>query len=386
MTHCTDRSRFAALATAALLFAAPIARADEALPSKEVGLELSGLSQNDLVVLQTPRAQSSYPDSFDFAAANLLTLNVRNAKSSAAKIEGSFDLWLLSGVYADAYRRADSSAGLPLPGMSALFHIDISKLYASLYLRYADLSVGRQIISLGRGLVFSPIDVFSSINLSDLTFRRHGSDIVRLRLPFGALSGADFIATVASRARGETVAAKAYANFAGWDAAAVGIYKEKAREAIAGLTFKGDLIAGLYGELVEHWIADSTPFFRGMAGADYSINNTWFFAAEYLFNEKRADPSALTQLAAGELGMPYTGRQYLFGSVRYAVSELMWVSLSGIGALEEKAGFLTGQWYYNVLQNADFSVFVRYIRGNLLPVGNAATPDLEYGLRLEVAF
>jgi hypothetical protein len=96
--------------------------------------------------------------------------------------------------------------------------------------------------------------------------------------------------------------------------------------------------------------------------------------------------TAQTPLAAGELDMPYTGRQYLFASVRYAVNELLWFSLSGIGALEEKAGFLTAQCGDNVLQNADVTFFARYLRGDLLPVMKTVSPEFEYGVRATVAF
>jgi len=116
-----------------------------------------------------------------------LTLNLQNANAKSAKIEGSVDFWLLTGAYADAYRRIDSTSSLILPGLSSVFIADVRKLYASLFLPFADVSIGRQIISFGQGMVFSPIDVFSSVNILDLTLRRSGSDVARVRVPFGDL-------------------------------------------------------------------------------------------------------------------------------------------------------------------------------------------------------
>jgi len=99
----------------------------------ESGLIVFGESRNDLVGLESFDKSKPASEQTDLAGANLLTLNLQNANAKSAKIEGSVDFWLLTGAYADAYRRIDSTSSLILPGLSSVFIADVRKLYASLF-------------------------------------------------------------------------------------------------------------------------------------------------------------------------------------------------------------------------------------------------------------
>jgi len=344
------------------------------------GLVLSGELKNEDIITQD--IDTVFHDQFDFTGSNILTLNFRNRDDERVKVEGSTDITLLYGQYADRL-------SFPAPVFSAQlgassFLVDIRKLYGSLFLPFADFSIGRQIVNFGQGLVFSPIDVFSSINVLDISFKRTGSDVVRIKVPFGSLAGADVIAKLSSRARGETGAAKLYANLYGWDFAAVGMYKGDMSEVITGFTFKGDAFIGLYGELVEHWLDEDNRYFRGMAGADYSIQNTWFFNLEYLYNQR--NPVKQSPLFINGTDLLFSRHHYLFGSVRYVFNELMWASLSALGDVEQRSGLFTAQYLYNVVQNADFSFYIRYIHGAFIPVPVLSIPDMQYGLIFRISF
>jgi hypothetical protein len=359
---------------------------------REAGLVVSGVSRNDLVCLETLDKNKTVADQLDFAGANLLTLDFKTAGTATAKIEGSVDLWLLSGIYADVFKAGDSSAALSVvQSNSSAFLLDIRKLYGSLYLPFADVSVGRQIISFGQGLVFSPVDVFSSVNILDLSLRRRGSDVARVRVPFGPLSGIDAIAKIASRKQGTSAAIKGYGHWGSFDLAGVGMYQstQKAHgEFIAGVTFKGDLVAGVYGELVEHFRHGGNRSFVGMLGADYSMRNTWYVTAEYLYNE-RADTGRTNEPASFSIvqtSIPMVHHHYGFVTARYKISDIMNVSASAIADLSAKSGILTAQYFYNILQNANTILYVQYFPGSAngllpLPIG-----ELAYGLRVEMAF
>jgi hypothetical protein len=328
-------------------------------------------------------------DQLDFGGANLLTLDFKNTRTTTAKIEGSFDLWLLSGVYADAFKAGDSSTALSvLQSSSSAFLLDIRKVYGSLYLPFADFSIGRQIISFGQGLVFSPIDVFSSVNILDLSLRRRGSDVARVRVPLGELAGFDAIAKIASRAQGTAAAIKGYGHVGSFDFAGVGMYQEKQNssgEFITGVTFKGDLVAGVYGELVEHWKQGGDRSFVGMLGADYSIQDAWYFTAEYLYNE-RADTGGAASFSIVQTSIPMIHHHYGFLTARYKISDIMNVSASAIADITAKSGIITVQYFYNILQNANLILYVQYYpraENGLLPI---PTGELTYGVRIEVVF
>jgi hypothetical protein len=353
----------------------------------EHGLVVSGFSQNDVDGLETFDKSKSLGSQFDVAGTNLLTLNAQNTASSHLKFDASADLWLLLGAYADAFRKADSPPGAAvLQSPSAALVLDIRKLYGALYLPFADFSLGRQIISFGEGLVFSPIDVFSSVNILDLSLRRRGSDVARVRVPLSDLSGVDAIVKISSRADGVAGAIKAYGHAGSFDMAGVGIYQGANREYITGLEFKGDLVAGVYGELVEHWRYGGYRSFIGMLGADYSIGDDWYFTAEYLYNERPQAASGPAQFSILQTNVTLSHNHYGFGMVRFKINDLMNVSLSAIADISAKSGVYTGQYSYNVLQNA---TIIAYVQGypasstGLVPVPYGV---VTYGLRVTVAF
>jgi hypothetical protein len=361
-----------------------------AQPQPEPAIILSGVSRNDIVAVEMLDKNKPAVDQVDFAGANLLTLDFKNAKTATAKIEGSFDLWLLSGVYADAFNRGDSSSALSiLQSSSSAFLLDIRKLYGSLFLPFADFSVGRQIISFGQGLVFSPIDVFSSVNILDLSLRRSGSDVARVRVPFGDLAGIDAIAKLTSREDGTAAAVKAYSHIGSFDLAGIGIYQSAQsaqNEVITGVTFKGDLVAGVYGELVEHWKQGGDRAFVGMLGADYSIENNWYFTAEYLYNEQPEQRTAPASFSIVQTSIPLLDHHYGFVSARYKINDIMNISASAIADITAKSGIVTVQYFYNILQNANTILYIQLYPASQTGLLPQPTGELTYGLRVEVAF
>ena len=95
------------------------------------------------------------------------------------------------------------------------------------------------------------------MNVLCLSLWRHGSDVARVRVPFGDIAGIDAIAKIASRKQGAAATIKGYSHFGSFDFAGVGTYQGSQDAAqdqfITSITFKGDLVAGVYGELVEHF-------------------------------------------------------------------------------------------------------------------------------------
>ncbi|MDD5675695.1 MAG: hypothetical protein PHC61_16115 [Chitinivibrionales bacterium] len=364
----------------AVCFAAP---SDTA---QQTGLTVSGLSQNDFILLQTLDQNKPLRDQFGCAGVNLLTLNVQTPKSTAVKIEASSDFYLISGGYAQAVGRSSSYTLVAQADSSAAFILDIRKLYAAVMFPWADFSLGRQIISFGEGMVFSPIDVFSSVNVLDLAFKRHGSDVARVRVPLGDVSGLDAVAKLAENPQTSATAIKAYSHAGSFDIAGIGIYQGEQNEAICGLTFKGDLVAGVYGELVEHLMFSGNHAFTGMAGADYSIQNTWYFTAEYLYNQQAQANTGQAQLSPLQTNILLVHHHYGFVNARFVINDLMNVSAGAIADISAGSGILTGQYFYNFLQNADAILYLQYYPAATdgllqLPVG-----IISYGTRLEVAF
>lgn len=346
--------------------------------AQESGLKVWGSLQNDISGVQT----FGNNDQFGYTGFGLLTFNIKNKNSTSVKVEGSADVTTLYGIYADVIRRQGSQMLFSNTGVPILF--DLRKLYAGFFLPFGDLFVGRQIINYGEGLVFSPVDVFSSINIFDLTFKRNGSDVVRFRVPFGTTSGAEFTGGITQNERKPVGVFKLYSTIKGFEISMIGIYRSQSDELMTGLAFKGDLIAGIYGEAAEHTGIDgSHRGFDGMLGADYSISDIWFFTAEYLYSEKGSGNGS--SLSYTLPSMQLQGKHNLFLSCRYAFNDISNISLSGIADLEKKNGFLTAQYSYDILQNANLVVYTRYFHTGNNSIKDSY-PDMQYGVRIEAFF
>ena len=311
---------------------------------------------------------------------NTFRFNFQNRNKRYAKIVGNFDLIIPFGYTADQFQDLiDASNTLSTPYYPLFVYgntpvlLDIRKLYVSVYLPFADISLGRQIINYGKGLVFSPIDVFSTVDVTNINFERHGSDVTAIKIPFSFLSGLDLITELPRKNHEYSTAVRGYFNTIGFDFALNTIYKHKAQELIAGLSFKGDAFFGVYGELVEHFANDfADKYFEGMLGLDYSIDNTYIFTTEYYYKNSNIQNE--------------WGKHNLFLSFQYVINDLMNVSTHVIGSdigQDNQMVIYMGQFFYNILQNVDLITYARYFSyKNDLDI----VPDLEYAVRVEVKF
>lgn len=345
-------------------------------PKDKSGLQLKGGMYSEFGILQT--YESDKKDEFKFTGKSVFSLGLKNNNRKYGKVEGLFDLILPYGTsileYYPEYSDTNNSNIIEIVsfGKNPLL-LDLRKLYVSLYLPFADISIGRQIINFGKGVVFSPVDAFSLVELQDLNLRKSGSDIFNAQIPLGNLSGVDLIVEMPFMDHGFSSALKIFTTVGSFDLGFLGIYKNANNnpnvedEILSGVTFKGDLEIGVYGEAALHTLLDDKSiFFEGMLGADYSINGKWIFALEYLYKQKGWQLSQW-------------GEHNIFGSIQFIINELSNISGSFIYNFEDKAALGTLQFYYNILQNVN-TIF--YVQGIDSDVGTY----LKYSVRAEVKF
>jgi len=358
---------------------------DGAPAAGQGGLDIGGSLLSDASVLQTvvESPAGAAPGGF-----SQLALNVVNRNRQSAKVEGTaiFSLWY--GAYAGTAAAQAAAAGLfaspPGPG-GAVATLEVRKLYLAIFTPVVDISMGRQIINFGVGTLFSPIDAFSVPLLSDLNYVRTGSDVVRLDAPFNDVSGVEAVSTVSGSFDSLTSALKLYTNVLDVDLAAVGIYRGARKEALAGLSFKGDLEVGLYGEAVEHFVySPQQTYFEGMLGADYSIEKTWFFTLEYSSHGNPLPPgSAAPADASTSL---FLNQHYLYAMIRWQFTELAGISASLILDISASVLLPTIQVTYNIAQNANVMMYGRYFGGDIRSGAPWPGPDFQWGVEAQVSF
>lgn len=355
---------------------------------QEKGLAVRGALRSDILFHHTIRTNSEgvYDHALNYAGMTTFFLVAENKRQARAKFEADIMVTLLYGEYADAVAEALGETSLSFG--DAPFFATIRKLYIRLSPSFADITFGRQIINFGKGMLFSPIDVFSSVDLTDLSFERTGSDILLAKFYFGATAGLDVVGKFTTDLADMTGAVKLYANVFDVDLSLVGIYKAEAPATVIGATFKGDLIVGVYGEGVLHIQTNGTDvFFEAMAGFDYSfLDDAFTFVCEYRYNGRPVDGDALTPSDVATLQRIFLGEHYLFFSLTYMINEITTLSGNVIWNVAEEEVMGTLSFYYNLFQNTDFTTYVRYQTGDINGVSFLDAYDLEYAFRIEVAF
>ncbi len=347
-------------------------------------LEVRGILNVDLSGLHDYRTEAR--DQMDFSGTSRLSLTATNRDQSHAKIELALDA---TGLFGTAATHPSLAGGdetvlqnLLSRGDAELFavndvrlQLELRKLYLALYLPFADISFGRQVVNFGKGTVFSPMDVFSSVDVFDLDLRRTGSTVALVRVPMGTLAGLDLIGELAYADSPFSTAAKVYATLGSTDLSLVGIYRDPGRdsgavrEGLVGIGGKGDLLVGVYGEAVVH-LREGGPraYAEAMAGVDYSVRNVWVFMAEYQYRDHGWYRSTW-------------GEHALFLSVQFIPVELLSVAGSVLYDFEHELALGTVSCRYNLRQNVDLELYGRGVDGVA-----GILYDAVYGVRAAVTF
>lgn len=351
------------------------------------GLIFSGSVYTDLSLLYY---FVNKKDSVDYSGIGALELKLHNSNNKYAKVNAELDVYLLYGENASSWARKYQELNRLLPELQmedAPVRLNLRELYLAIYPEFADISIGRQIINFGKGIVLSPIDIFTSVDVTDLNFKKSGSDVVNIKIPVGMLSGIDIIKEIPVSRKKHSTAVKAFTNLMGFDLDLIGIYRHKEKETIFGAALKGDIVAGVYGEVVQHLSHErNKSYIEFMAGSDYSmLNNDLLFNIEYSYNGYRNVLDSVSLQSFMKMGKSLVKKHYSFFNVNYSVNELLSLSGNILCNIQDKAAIGTLIGRYSILQNVYTTIYLRGYHKNI----NGFTinpPDLESALRVEVIF
>lgn len=325
------------------------------------GLTFRGSAYADMGAAQYISWSESEMDSLKTGGVNVLELNLKNNNREYGKFEGALDLIVPFGHLAQP---------------DTPFVMDLRKLYFTLFFERMDLSIGRQIVNFGKGQVFSPIDVFSTIDIADVHLKRSGSDVAALKIPIGDLSGVDLFAEAPVQKNSDSTlssgdystALRGFTSLGGYDLSIISLYRIESEELLVGADFKGDLILGVYGEFVSHTLKESR-YEEFMLGTDYSLPKDFFITLEYLFTNQ------------------FQATHRIYGALSQQIDELSSWSVSSMTSPEEKRWMLTVLYQNNILQNADLLLYVRGYQNWVDPIRYPALmPDTECNIRLQMKF
>ena len=286
-------------------------------------------------------------------------------------------------------------------------YLSVERLHIDLNLKSVDLTIGRQALNWGSGLVFHPTDLYAEVVATEPWRERRGVNAVKAAIPLGDHQ----ITAVAAidddlsplwedepSAPDFSGAVKATFRVSGTDLSAVGHIKSSGAW-FAGADLRGNLGVGWWVEGGWHGAAvgsEDTGAAEVVAGVDYSFDvlNLLYLAAEYRYDGTGSAPEDYDYAARSSgVSNPFDcaflppastaepratlGQHYVDGSVRLGLTEDISVSAVAIVNLLDGTGYAVPDVSANVGTHAAVHL------GAQIPFGKSgefrpAAEDLRY--------
>jgi len=257
-------------------------------------------------------------------------------------------------------------------GRESMFSIDVRKFLVRIKPSWGDIFIGRQLVRWGEGVVFSPLDFFSTLERSEGSFSRRGVDAVRVRFSVGENGFGEALGLLSSDWTNSSLAARGGIEVGEWYFTGAAFWNTGKNEWKGGISFKGDLGLTWYGEFLSHFSTSTNGnFLHGMVGCDYSLDR-WILRCEYTFNTAMLSNLSLVEKMTHPL-YPFFSHHYAMLQVSFLPTVLDAFSLVGMWDFDypdtdfqDKPQRYSFSYTRNLYQNVVFSGWLQYEQGKSL--------------------
>ncbi len=246
--------------------------------------------------------------------------------------------------------------------------ISVDRAYLKLYFSRADLTVGKQRISWGQSMLWSPFDVFNRVNFLDPQEEKPGVNAFRINVPLGVTSGFEAVFSPAATTRESRAGMRFIWNMFGTEFIGTTVHNVVGdlKQNITGFSFKTDMTLGLWFEgayfdespLPGNFFAENS-YFKWLTGADYSFlvsGRTMYLQAEFTRDESGVTSKAeYNYLEALNRGRSLLARDYIYGSARYTYSDYTSFSSSVLCNLNDGGITFMPSVSHSIFPNSDIT-------------------------------
>jgi len=293
----------------------------------------------------------------------------------------------------------------------------LDNAYLKLSFKYADVTVGKQQLSMGTGYAWNPLDVFNQKDMIDPTYEQPGHNALRVDMPFCSGFGMTAIYAPTEDWDYTDVLLKLKGRLSHFDFSLLGIQKHwkftdarlfdpifmnfiqlDTKRQILGADMVGELFGlGVWAEYAYNDVQVNdkemdkylmelerfTPphlsiirlpsmeipknYQELVAGIDYTFDFQTYFMCEYYRNTsakadyKKYNLNDWMQLLSAEKKAIAQDQVYLF--VQHPATDLINISSSAIISLSDNSIALVPMLTYNIFENVDLNLFLNFYFG-----------------------
>ena len=280
----------------------------------------------------------------------------------------------------------DSVSGVIPPEQKSSYNLSyderifLDNAYLKLSFKYADLTFGKQQISLGTGYAWNPTDIFNFKSLLEPTYEQPGHNAIRLDVPIG-----NEYSIVTIYAPGEILEKsgkllRLKGKIPHFDYSLIAIEKEWAftdyltftpliqKRRVLGGDFAGELFGlGVWGEVAYNDLEITKNFYESVIGLDYTFRSGTYLMSEYYRNTqgrtdyKEYDLNNWMQLIMAE--KKAISRDQIYAFVNYPVTDFIKVGCSVITSINDGSVALIPTLSYSLFENVELFTYYNFYFG-----------------------
>jgi len=329
-------------------------------------------------------------DAFFQLYSNKLRVDLQSSLNDQVSFAANFDYityhgkknWNVLNVFPEMVTGQVPAAQRPFYALSFGDRNFLDNAYARIALERADITVGKQQISLGTGYVWNPMDVFNIKDVLDPTYEQPGHNAIRVDVPMGLRSTATALYSPESTWDRSTRMLQFKTGIGHFDFTLLGLRQvwtfhdysqfdvqnggfpgDSEARSLYGISTAGELLGlGVWAEYGYNVMETSDDFQELVIGGNYTFDFQTFVMAEYYHNslgKSLADDYTLTdwmRMFANEQKTITRDQVYLLA--QHPVGDFIYTGLSGIVSLSDGSMALVPTLDYSFAQNMELTAYL----------------------------
>lgn len=246
--------------------------------------------------------------------------------------------------------------------------------------RHADVTIGKQQISLGTGFAWNPLDVFNIKDIIDPTYEQPGYNAVRLDIPIGLKYKMMMIYSTEDNWSRSAKLIQFKGRFGHFDYSIIAIDRNWIfndyyafqpiiqKRNLFGGDFAGEIFGvGVWGEIAYNKMKITKNYWESVFGIDYTFNSGTYIMGEYYRNTsgkddyKKYDLNDWIRYIFAETKTISQDQFYFYAD--HPTTDLLKTGCSIIFNLNDESIAVVPSIVYNIFENVDLTFFGNFYFG-----------------------